>query len=206
MKRQTKPNSTFKPEQSAAIQATVFQLVEKALPSEYFLVDVEFGKELGYWFLRLYIDLKAGSISIQQCEALSRQLEPAIEALPELTDGAYNLEVSSPGLFRPLKTEREFGFFTGEPIRITGESKLKNKKKAAKALPDQLPTLIEGTLLGFRPESQTVLFKPAQSDSIVEWKLEVGQAVYLNPVIHFPDEDGTDLDGIEPLADQADSI
>lgn len=189
MKRKNPSQSqALQPEQITVIQQTVFQVVEKNLAPEYFLVDVEFIKDLGYWALRIYVDLKQGAISLSECEAISRQIEPAIEALSVFGDMAYNLEVSSPGLFRPLKTMREFEFYQGEPIRITGVAETKNKKKAAKLLPNQLPTLLEGHLRGYAEATQTVSVQIKSPSEITEWPLEPGQAVYLNPTIHFPDD------------------
>ena len=131
----------FKPEQVQEIQQAVFSLAETHLDNQFFLVDTRFEKEMGYWYLRLYVDLKEGFISVSECEIISRSLETLIESLPQLADVAYFLEVSSPGLFRPIKTQREFAFYHGEPVRVTGEPDIKNKKKAAKTLVSDLPTL-----------------------------------------------------------------
>ncbi len=194
MKRTVSPFTQLKPEQVQAIQQAVFTLVESQLDPKYFLVDAAFEKEAGYWYLRVYVDLKEGSISISECEAISRSLDPVLETFSLLSDVAYSLEVSSPGLFRPLKTTREFMFYQGEPVRITGAAESKNKKKAAKALPSELPTVAEGILTGFDEARQAVLLRDSKTAKDFEVCLQDEQAVYLNPVIRFPeDEDATPL-------------
>ena len=70
------------------------------------LVDVEYVKELGHFYLRAYID-KEGGVSINDCEAVSRSLDEKLEAKDPIKD-AYILEVSSPGLDRPLKKDKDY--------------------------------------------------------------------------------------------------
>lgn len=70
------------------------------------LVDVEYVKEAGTWYLRLYID-KEGGVTIDDCELVSRALSDKLDADDFIPD-AYTLEVSSPGLGRPLKKEKDY--------------------------------------------------------------------------------------------------
>lgn len=70
------------------------------------LVDVEYVKEGGSFFLRVYID-KEGGITVDDCEIVSRQLSDLLDE-KDFIPGAYILEVSSPGLDRPLKKEKDF--------------------------------------------------------------------------------------------------
>ncbi|MTV50462.1 ribosome maturation factor RimP [Heliobacillus mobilis] len=81
------------------------------------LVDVEWIKEGGHWFLRVYID-KEGGVEMEDCQEVSRRLDDILDREDPITH-AYSLEVSSPGIDRPLKTERDFERFRGEKIRIT---------------------------------------------------------------------------------------
>lgn len=184
MKRAPVKPIQLKQDQIHAIQQAVFQLVETQLDPQYFLVDVAVEKEFGYWYLRLYVQRKQGAISISECETISRSLEPAIEALPQLSDFAYNFEVSSPGLFRPLKTAREFAFYQGEPVRVTGKPDGKSKKNV-----QTLSTVAEGTLKGFNEDTQVLTLTKSNENKDFEVTLTPGQAIYLNPVIRFPDED-----------------
>ena len=69
------------------------------------LVEVEYVKEGSSWYLRAYID-KPGGITIDDCEAVSRKLSDQLDEKDYIED-AYILEVSSPGLGRPLKKEKD---------------------------------------------------------------------------------------------------
>lgn len=80
------------------------------------LYDVEYIKEGGQWYLRVYIDSPEG-IDIDQCEAVSRLLDPALDKADPIRE-AYILEVSSVGLDRPLKKEKDFLYFMGEMIEV----------------------------------------------------------------------------------------
>jgi len=84
------------------------------------VVDVEFRREARGWVLRVYLDSPRG-IGLGECQAVSERLGDRLDA-EGLIDHAYALEVSSPGLDRPLKTTRDFERFAGRRARIrTGE-------------------------------------------------------------------------------------
>ena len=78
------------------------------------LVDVEYVKEAGTWYLRLYID-KEGGITIDDCEAVSRLFSDKLDE-EDFIDDAYIMEVSSPGLGRPLKKEKDFKRSMGKEV------------------------------------------------------------------------------------------
>ena len=80
------------------------------------LVDVEYVKEGGTWYLRSYID-KPGGISIDDCELVSRRLSDILDAKDYIED-SYIMEVSSPGLGRPLKKEKDFKRSLGKEVEI----------------------------------------------------------------------------------------
>ena len=80
------------------------------------LVDVEYVKEGGNWYLRAYID-KPGGINVDDCEMVSRELSDILDE-KDFIDEAYILEVSSPGLGRPLKKEKDFARSIGEEVEI----------------------------------------------------------------------------------------
>lgn len=80
------------------------------------LVDVEYVKEAGSWYLRLYID-KEGGITIDDCEAVSRLFSDKLDE-EDFIDDAYIMEVSSPGLGRPLKKEKDFKRSLGKEVEI----------------------------------------------------------------------------------------
>ena len=70
------------------------------------LVDVEYVKEAGNWYLRAYID-KENGITVDDCEEVSRALSDLLDEEDFISEN-YILEVSSPGLDRPLKKEKDF--------------------------------------------------------------------------------------------------
>ena len=90
------------------------------------LVDVEYVKEAGEWYLRVYID-KPGGITIDDCELVSRSLSDLLDEKDFIKD-AYILEVSSPGLDRPLKKDKDFARSLGKEVEIK-TYKAVNKQK-----------------------------------------------------------------------------
>jgi ribosome maturation factor RimP len=80
------------------------------------LVDVEFVKEAGSWFLRIYLD-KEGGITIDDCEVVSRAMSDILDK-EDFIEESYILEVSSPGLDRPLKKEKDFMRSIGKDVEI----------------------------------------------------------------------------------------
>ncbi len=80
------------------------------------LVDVEYVKEGGNWYLRTYID-KEGGITVDDCEVISRTLSDWLDREDFIAD-SYTLEVSSPGLGRPLKKDKDFERSLGEAVEL----------------------------------------------------------------------------------------
>ncbi len=81
------------------------------------LVDVEYVREGGTWFLRFYLD-KRGGISLDDCAGASRAIDPMLDTGLDIPD-SYCLEVSSPGLDRPLRKPSDFVRYMGEPVQVT---------------------------------------------------------------------------------------
>ena len=84
-------------------EALLAPIVEEA---GFELVDVEYVKEAGNWYLRGYID-KPGGITVNDCEAVSRKFSDRLDENDFIED-SYIMEISSPGLDRPLKKEKDF--------------------------------------------------------------------------------------------------
>lgn len=80
------------------------------------LVDLEYVKEAGSWYLRAYID-KEGGITIDDCETVSRAFGDRLDEA-DLIEDAYILEVSSPGLTRPLKKDKDYERNLGKIIEF----------------------------------------------------------------------------------------
>ena len=84
------------------------------------LIEVQFGREQSGAVLRLFIDRteeNAGSVTHEDCERVSRDVSAALDVADHIPH-TYQLEVSSPGLDRPLRRERDFARFVGESARI----------------------------------------------------------------------------------------
>jgi ribosome maturation factor RimP len=80
------------------------------------LYDVEYVKEAGYWYLRVYIDKEDG-ITVEDCEIVSRAMNEILDAKDYIQD-AYIFEVSSPGLGRQLKKDKHLTKSIGEEVEL----------------------------------------------------------------------------------------
>ncbi len=100
----------------------------------YELVDVEYVKEGGTWYLRAYID-KPGGLSIDDCEAVSRRLSDILDE-KDFIDDSYIMEVSSPGLGRPLKKEKDFKRSLGEEVEVRTYRMIDRQKEFTGILKD----------------------------------------------------------------------
>ncbi len=96
-----------------AVAALALPVVEKAGCA---LWDVEYVKEAGTWFLRIYID-KEGGVSIDDCEAVSRPLSDLLDQADPI-EGSYTFEVSSAGADRALKKPEHFARFQGAEVEV----------------------------------------------------------------------------------------
>ena len=93
------------------------------------LWDVEFVKEGSEWFLRVYIDREDGGVGIEDCEAVSRALDPVLDEADPIPQ-SYHLEICSAGLVRDLKTTEHIRRFLGTVAEIRlykGEGDLPKK-------------------------------------------------------------------------------
>ena len=97
----------------ARTEKLILPLVEKRA---FELVDVEYVKEGTNWYLRAYID-KEGGITVDDCEVVSRELSELLDQEDFIPD-SYILEVSSPGLGRQLKKEKDFARSIGKEVEI----------------------------------------------------------------------------------------
>lgn len=80
------------------------------------LWDVEYVREGGTWYLRLYLD-KPGGVDILDCENVSRAVEPLLDEADPI-EGSYTFEVSSAGAERALKRPQDFAQFLGSPVTV----------------------------------------------------------------------------------------
>ncbi|MCI9057051.1 MAG: ribosome maturation factor RimP [Oscillospiraceae bacterium] len=96
------------------------------------LWDVEYVREAGSWFLRLYID-KPGGVDILDCETVSRTVSDLLDEADPI-EGSYTFEVSSAGAERPLKRPGDFARFLGSPVLV----KLYKARDGRKEFPGHL--------------------------------------------------------------------
>jgi ribosome maturation factor RimP len=107
----------LKPEKPEETIARVWEIAEPACISAGFeLVQVEYRREPGGRILRLYID-KPGGVTVDDCATVSRQVGDLLDVYLEGT-ATYNLEVSSPGIERPLAKRSDYERFKGKEARI----------------------------------------------------------------------------------------
>ena len=90
------------------------------------LVDVEYVQDGAYWYIRIFIENLNRDLSIEDCSKLSSKIEDKIE---KLIEHKFFLEVSSPGLERPLKKIEDYIRFIGEKITLHLKHKLDDKKQ-----------------------------------------------------------------------------
>ena len=108
------------------------------------LVDIEFAKEGQNWYLRIYID-KNNGITIDDCEKTSRIAEKILDE-KDIIEQAYILEVSSPGIDRPIKKDEDFEKFAGEIVDIKLYKAIDKQKEfqgALKGLEGSIVTIVE---------------------------------------------------------------
>lgn len=110
--------------------------------NQFELVDVEYVREGSNWYLRAYID-KPGGITVDDCEIVSRALSDLLDKEDYIKE-AYILEVSSPGLGRPLKKDKDFARSIGEEVEIRLYRAVNHRKE------------LEGTLQAFDKETVTI--------------------------------------------------
>lgn len=96
------------------------------------LWDVEYVKEAGEWFLRVYVD-KEGGVDINDCEAVSRPLSDLLDEADPI-QGSYTFEVSSAGLDRPLKKPEHFATCAGQQVDVRFYRPVDGRKEYTGAL------------------------------------------------------------------------
>ena len=113
--------------------------------------DVEYVKEAGQWFLRVFLD-KEGGISINDCETVSRQLDPILDEEDPIPD-SYVFEVSSAGVERALKRQSDFERFMGSLVAVKLYSPRDGRKEFVGNLKEynngDVTIDVDGNVIGF---------------------------------------------------------
>ena len=105
-------------------ETLILPILEK---NQFELVDVEYVKEGGAWYLRAYID-KEGGITVNDCELVAREMNEILDREDYIED-SYIFEVSSPGLGRPLKKEKDYARSMGKELEIRTYRAIDKKKE-----------------------------------------------------------------------------
>jgi ribosome maturation factor RimP len=125
------------------MRATLLRLLEAPIGAlGYEVVELEFHPQGRGGLLRVYIDREAG-VTVDDCEIVSRQVSAVLD-VEDPIPGAYTLEVSSPGLDRPIRKAADFARFAGQQARIDMELPIEGRRRFA------------GTLKGCEAEEVTI--------------------------------------------------
>ena len=132
----------------------------------YEVVDIEYSKKSDGMNLIFYIDNENG-VNIEDCEKVSKVIDPILDEINPTDDQTYILSVSSPGIDRPLKTDRDFKRNIGNEISITAFSKIDGNKK------------FEGKLISFDEKQVTIEQKEKQIS------IQRDKIAHIVPIIKF---------------------
>ena len=142
-------------------EAILLPILEK---NGFELWDVEYVKEGGTWYLRAYID-KPGGIMVDDCEIVSRELSDLLDE-KDFIDEAYILEVSSPGLGRTLKKERDFEKSLGKEVEVRTYRMMEGKKE------------FRGILKGYDKDTVTIETDNAQMQTFEKREIALIQLAF----------------------------
>lgn len=143
------------------------ELITPLIDAEGFeLVDVEYVKEGADWYLRVYID-KDGGITVNDCEKISRVFNEILDR-EDYIDDAYIFEVSSPGLLRPLKKDKDYQRNLGKLLEVKLFAPLNGVKE------------FEAELKSYDKESATLVM-----DDDTEVTVKRSEISLIRPAIEF---------------------
>lgn len=129
------------------------------------LVEVEYLKEGGEWYLRIFID-KEGGVTIDDCQAVSEEVSDLLDAADPI-ENSYIFEVSSPGIDRPLKNERDYIKAMGKLVEAKLFAPMEGKK------------LIEGLLSGYTEDTVEL------DQNGTKLTIDKKQIAIIRPVVSF---------------------
>ena len=114
--------------QGRSVEAITTELADSlAAQLQLEIVDVEYVKEGPQWYLRVYID-KPGGVTLEDCTLFNQVLSAKLDEEDPIPS-SYLLEVSSPGIYRPLKKDSDFQRFSGELIEVKTYAPVDGRKK-----------------------------------------------------------------------------
>lgn len=148
------------------VEDIVYELAKPIIDRNNFeLVEIEYKKEGPDWYLRVYID-KEGGITIDDCQSVSEELSDLLDDADPI-EQSYIFEVSSPGIDRPIKTDRDYEKNDGKPIEIKLFSPMNGKK------------VLEGILKGHTADEVEI-----ESDGKV-LRIDRSSIALIKPLIKF---------------------
>ena len=130
------------------------------------MVHLDLERQRGGWFLRLFIDKPEG-VSLDDCAAVSRQFGAELDAWGVLDD-SYTLEVSSPGLDRPLRSEADFLRFAGRKVAISTFAPIQGRRHIVGRL-----ISLDSGIVTVEDDKKTKFEIPRQSISKARLEVEV---------------------------------
>ncbi len=151
-----------------------FDIIEKITPVVentamrygFIPIETDFSKESGRWFLRIYLYSKEKPVTLDDCENISRSLS---DFLDELIPVKYNLEVSSPGLDRKIKSDKEYIIFEGKLVNVKLKKPI-DKTTGEKHLTGRIKNFSENEGLMLETENGTVIIP---KENIQKSQLEI---------------------------------
>ena len=147
----------------ARTEALIFPILER---KNFELVDVEYVKEGSIWYLRAYID-KEGGITVNDCEDVAREMNVLLDEKDFISD-SYTFEVSSPGLGRPLKKEKDYVRNMGKEVEIRTYRAINRSKE------------FYGILTAYDKESVTI-----ETEENETMKFEKSEIALIRQAVHF---------------------
>lgn len=137
------------------IKRTTGELVEPILDKHNLeLYDIDYVKEGPDWFLRVFIDKETG-VTLEECELVSMELSEKLDSA-DIIKGAYFLEVSSPGVERPLTTKEDFEKNIGKNVYVTLYVHIDGEKE------------FQGVLQNFENDTATIEYQVLARKKVVE--------------------------------------
>ena len=126
------------------------------------LVDIEYMQDGGYWYVRIYVENLNGEITLEECAAISGKID---EDVDKLIEQRFFLEVSSPGIERPLKKIEDFIRFKGEKIKVSLKHKINDKKSFEGIITECKDNII---FLEITECKDNIIFLEIEEENIVE--------------------------------------
>jgi ribosome maturation factor RimP len=135
--------------------SSLWAIIEPVLePEGVELVEIEFKPEGTRWILRLYIDAPGG-VTLDDCESVSRQVGALLD-IKDPIQQKYSLEVSSPGINRVIRKEKDFSRFAGSPVRIKTRMKISGRRNFLGTLQgvedSKIIVIVDGSRIEINPD------------------------------------------------------